>query len=201
MVINTNDTIILLVNMYGHNSKNENDTLFRVLESHFLYSLSKYPSAMIIMGGDFNIALNGLQDRWPPRPNPSLASTLIQFMHKFDLIDIWREKSPGMSLYTSNNKTNTSLSRIDFWLISNWFDKNVINVNIIPTPLTDHKAISIRILLNPHTYYRNSYWKLNSSILKHKTVSKTIQSLIDHYWQKSLLENMFCSNWELLKLN
>ncbi len=199
VVINTNDTIILLVNIYGYNSKSENDTLFEILEARFLYWLSKYPSAMIIMGGDFNIALDGLQDRWPPRSNPSLVSTLIQFMYKFDLFDIWREKNPEVSLYTWNNKTNTSLSRIDFWLISKDFDKNAIDVNIIPTPLTDHKAISIRITLSPHNNYRNSYWKLNSSILTHKTVSKTVQSLIDRYWKKSLTENKFCSNWELLK--
>ena len=156
LVINTNDTIILLVNIYGYNSKGENDTLLGVLESRILYWLSNYPSAMIVMGGDFNVALDGLQDRWPPRANPSLASTLIQFMHKFGLVDIWRGKNPGVLSYTWSNKTNTSLSRIDFWLISNDFDKNGINVDIIPTPLTDHKEISIQFSLNPHISHRNS---------------------------------------------
>lgn len=66
LIINIYDTIILLVNLYGYNSKYENDTLLDVLESRFLHWLSKYPNAMIVLGGDFNIALDGLQDRWPP---------------------------------------------------------------------------------------------------------------------------------------
>lgn len=66
LIINIYDTIILLVNLYGYNSKCENDVLIDVLESCFLHCLSKYPNAMIGLGGDFNIALDGLQDRWPP---------------------------------------------------------------------------------------------------------------------------------------
>lgn len=51
LIININDTVILLVNLYGYNSKLENDILFDVLESRFLHWLSKYPNAMIVIGG------------------------------------------------------------------------------------------------------------------------------------------------------
>lgn len=119
-------------------------------------------------------------------------------MHKFNITDIWREKNPGVSSYTWSNKAHTSLSRIDFWLVSNCVDSNAININIFATPLTDHKAISIQISLNPNIRHRGSYWKLNSSILKHD-LSKTVRSLIERFWHKSLLEKKFCSNWELLK--
>lgn len=37
-------------------------------------------------GGHLSVALNGLQDMWPPRSDYSKASTLIHFMHKFDSI-------------------------------------------------------------------------------------------------------------------
>lgn len=130
-----------------------------------------------------------------------MASNLIQFMHKFNITDIWREKNPNVSSYTWSNKARTSLSRIDFWLVSNCFDSNVINVNILTTPLTDHKAISIQISLNPNIHHRGSYWKLNSSILNHDIVCKTVYSLIDRFWHKSLLEKNVCSNWELLKFD
>lgn len=102
-----------------------------------------------------------------------------------------------MSSYTSSNKAHTSLSRIHFWLVSNCFDSNVID--ILTTPLTDHIAISIQILLNPNIHHRGSNWKLNSSIVKHDAVSNTAHSLIKHFWHKSLLEKEFCSHWELLK--
>ncbi len=199
LVINIIDTVILLVNTYRYNSKSENDTLLDVLEPCFLHWLSKYPNAMIVMGGDFNIALDGLQDRWPPRTNYTAASNLIQFMHKFNITDIWRQKNPDVSSYTWSNKACTRLSQIDFWLVSTCFDSSVINVNILTTPLTDHKAISIQISLNPNITHRSSYWKLNSSILKHDDVCKNVHSLIDRFWRKAVLDKEFCSNWELLK--
>ena len=126
-----NDTIILLVNIYGYNSKQENDILFDDLEIHILHWLSKYPNVLILIGGDFNIALDSLLDRCPPRTNNSMAFNLTHFMLKFNLKDIWREKNPGMSSFTWSNKACTSLSRIDFWLISNFLDNNDIKVNIL----------------------------------------------------------------------
>ena len=120
------------------------------------------------MGGDFNIALHSLLDRYPPRAYNYMAFNLTHFMLKFNLKDIWREKNPGMSSFTWSNKACTSLSRIDFWLISNCLDNNDIKVNILTIPLTDHKAISINISLNNNnniSQRMGSYWKLNSSIL------------------------------------
>uniref|UniRef100_A0A3Q3BIJ9 Reverse transcriptase domain-containing protein n=1 Tax=Kryptolebias marmoratus TaxID=37003 RepID=A0A3Q3BIJ9_KRYMA len=53
--------------------------------------------------------------------------------------------------------------------------------------------------MNPNAHRRGSYWKLNSSVLKHEAVSKMVHSLIQRFWCKSLVEKKFCNNWELLK--
>lgn len=74
LIINFNDIVILLVNLYGYNSKGENDALLDVLESRFLHWLSKYPNAMIVMGGTLILLwmvfkIGGLRDPiiiWPP---------------------------------------------------------------------------------------------------------------------------------------
>lgn len=113
-----------------------------------------------------------------------MVPNLIQFMHKFNITDIWREKNPGVSSCTWSNKSHTSLSRIDFWLVSDCIDSNAINVNILATPLTYHKAISIQISLNPNIHHRGSHWEWNSSMLKHHVVSKTVHSLTEHFWHK-----------------
>ncbi len=63
-------------------------------------------------------------------------------MQKFGIKDIWREKFPDLKSFTWNNKACTSMSRIDYWLASCSFQKENILINILPVPLTDHKAVS-----------------------------------------------------------
>lgn len=164
------NNIILLANLYGYNSKSDNVFLFDVLESRFLHWLSKYPNALILVGGDFNIALHGSLDRWPP--NNSSASNLMLFMQKFHLVDIWRKKNPNINYYTWSNKACTSMSRIDYWLVSDCLDGNNITVNIITTPLTDHRAVSLQVAFMSKIIrsFRGAYWKLNNSVLKHDLV-------------------------------
>jgi len=86
-------------------------------------------------------------------------------MDKFNLIDIWRVK------FSWSNKSGSSQSRIDFWLLSESFNKDNVEVDIISTPLTDHKAISIKIKFSDSNCFMNgSYWKLNNSLLLYDEV-------------------------------
>lgn len=108
-------------------------------------------------------------------------------MSRFDLIDVWREKSLDDIVYTWSNKDSSKRSRIDFWLVSNNFDKNTIQVNIMATPLSDHKAISIKIHISPNANCnrQHSYWKMNSSLLKLGDVKQEIERLNNYYWVKA----------------
>uniref|UniRef100_A0A669D202 Reverse transcriptase domain-containing protein n=1 Tax=Oreochromis niloticus TaxID=8128 RepID=A0A669D202_ORENI len=122
-------------------------------------------------------------------------------MGKFNVVDIWREKYPDDRLFTWSNKTGSRQSRIDFWLVSDCIDKENITVNILATPLTDHRAIHIDVQMFtldniPHKF---SYWKLNNSLLKDKMVNMQINKLIVYYWNKANREKSFCTNWELFK--
>ncbi len=65
-------------------------------------------------------------------------------MEILDVIDIWRTKFPYTKAFTWSNKAASRLSRIDFWLISKSIDMQCTSVDILPTPLTDHKAIYIK---------------------------------------------------------
>ena len=73
--------------------------------------------------------------------------------------------------------------------------------NIITTPLTDHNAVSIFILSHstPSKVCRNAYWKLNGSLLQYEKVKIDVKNIIIEIWDKARSENVFDSNWELLK--
>lgn len=78
--------------------------LYDTLEEKISRWLSIYPNASIILGGDFNIALNNTLDRSPSMQSLWINPALKCFMDKFDLIDIWRSLHPNSLLYTWSNK-------------------------------------------------------------------------------------------------
>lgn len=121
------------------------------------------------------------------------------FMQKFHLVDIWRKKNPNINSYTWSNKACTSMSRIDYWLVSDCLDGNNITVNIITTPLTDHRAVSLQVAFRSKIIrsFRGAYWKLNNSVLKHDLVIKKVQKLIKCFCNKGLIDKCFLRNWEL----
>jgi len=121
-------------------------------------------------------------------------------MDRLELVDIWRVKNSYDREYTWSNKNSSRLSRIDFWLVSRNLDKDHISVDISTTPLTDHKAVSIKFMFSPEArFIKGSYWKMNSSLLNHKEVKSELERLIGFYWSKAKRENHYGLNWELLK--
>ncbi len=92
------------------------------------------------------------------------------------------------------------MSRIDYWLASCSFQKENILINILPVPLTDHKAVFINVGLQSFSnIHYNSYWKLNNSTLDNEYVKVSVRRMIEHYWNLAQLSNDYCNNWELLK--
>ncbi len=115
-VIDFNKIILIVTNVYGYNTKVGNENLFDTIEQKLLIWLNKFPNAFLLMGGDFNVALDNALDRWLSRQNNNETCHLKLFMQRFDLINIWREKFPTDRVYTWSNKTGSSQSRIDYWL-------------------------------------------------------------------------------------
>lgn len=199
-VVDTHNSNFILINIYGYNLVSDNNTLLTIVEKKICYWLARFPNAHLIIGGDFNITLDDTIDRWPPRYQTSSSANLKSLMQRFDLLDAWREKHPHDRIFTWCNKTRSRQSRIDFWLVSSNL-KDSLNINILSTPLTDHKAIQINISLLPSStkFHQNSYWKLNSSILCHEAVKLRVKELIRIYWNEAQAERVYGSKWELLK--
>lgn len=175
--------------------------LFNSIETHLEYFKSKYPNVFILLGGDFNQTLNNNLDRSPPRQSDS-SSCLCGLISRFGLIDIWREKHPHALQFTWSNNSGSLRSRIDFWLISDSLSNFVNRVEILPSPLSDHKSI-ILSFDSPSSYSKmyNSYWKLNSALLEDAEICRSVISRITFFLNKAQAEDNFGSNWKLLKYN
>lgn len=201
LVVRFNNTTFITANLYGYNSKSDNDKLLDSLENRIFLWLSKYPDSLLFIGGDFNTTLDDTMDRWPPAQSSSSNTKLKMLMEKFDVNDVWREKFPNDKSFTWSNRTGTRQSRIDFWLVSNSIDRNNVTINILTTPLTDHRAVYINVQLfaSDITHGRSSYWKLNNSLLINKLVIKEVNKLVSQFWNKATKEKSYSTNWELFK--
>lgn len=81
----------------------------------------------------------------------------------------------------------TQQSRIIFWLISSDLEQKVLETEIFPAILTDHKVLTLKIK-SEHIQYNSrylGYWKLNNSLLYHENYVKQIQSLINKYCKQA----------------
>lgn len=189
-VIDCNKIFFIILNVYGYNTSAENIQLFVDMEIRLQHWLLKFPNSYIVMGGDFNVILNPLVDRWPHACTNTRNTYLKSFMDTFDLLDVWRVKFPDTVMFTWNNKDNTRLSRIDYWLVSNSINEQNISVNVFPCPLSDHKAISIYINIFPSDKgHEANYWKLNNSLLGYDQVKTYISQLISQFFSKAKVEN------------
>ena len=65
-------------------------------------------------------------------------------MSENDLIDIWRIRHPNEKRFTWRQKTPLIQRRLDYWLISDLCQEEVVATDVIPALKTDHSAISLR---------------------------------------------------------
>jgi len=198
LLLEISNMMFIVTNLYGPNQQKENEDFFYQMEERILSLLNKYPNSYLLFGGDFNVVIDNNIDRWPPKSNSS-NSYLKMFMQRFSLVDSWRETHPSLKVFTWNNKSFSSQSRIDIWLAPK--ELHNISTDIIPSPLSDHKCVSIRIALstNVNSHRSPSYWKLNNSILAYDEVKNKIDDIITNFWNKAKEENNYCNNWELVK--
>ncbi len=131
----------IVINVYGFNLQRENNAFFDRLGDRVTRMLAIYPNSSLIFGGDFNVVLDNRLDRWPPQAGNLSPDYVITFMEKFSLIDTWRKSHPTQQCFTWSNNSLSSQSRIDYWLTSKDLD-NIVT-DIIPSPFSDHKAISV----------------------------------------------------------
>ncbi|XDV26393.1 hypothetical protein PO909_030123, partial [Leuciscus waleckii] len=200
LVIRVDNIFSIIINIYGYNNKLENDKLLDSIEERITFWLTRYPNSLLLIGGDFNIAQDNAIDRLPPGRPSSMGTNLKRLMSRFNIVDIWREKFPDDRSFTWSNRSGSSQSRIDFWLLSSNIDKEKVTVNILATPLTDHRAIHINTQFSAsNTFHRSCYWKLNNSLLKHEKVKAEMIMLITRFYNKAKKEKSYNTNWELLK--
>lgn len=95
---------------------------------------------------------------------------LCDFLNSNSLIDIWRNRNPGLIQFSWVKPNGSSKSRIDLWLATPGISSNVSNVLISNAPLTDHCVINLELNPDYRPKSKKDYWKFNADLLKEEGI-------------------------------
>ena len=170
-----------LTNVYA-----PNDDLTRTgfLKSQISDISTKITSPKLILGGDWNLALEKI-DRKPHWESTSNSRRQIQeWIENFNLIDIWRAKNKSLERYTWSRNNPLSMSRIDFFLISSDTQRAYKSTSILESIRTDHKLVFLDLNVSVKPKRGPGFWKFNNSLLKDKNYTK----LNRHGWVNTRIQ-------------
>ena len=112
--ISIDDVVYTLVNIYGPNI--DSPSFFHNISTY----LTNFDCGILIWGGDFNLVFNSNLDKIGrlPRTNFNARSEVLNICHKFNLVDVWRERNPLYKKFSWNSSIDFIQCRLDFFLVS-----------------------------------------------------------------------------------
>ena len=132
----------------------------------FFSSLPKVDDHYLVIGGDFNLIQNPSLDRSSSNPQvlSKSAKVLDTYRTSLGLFDPWRAKSHSDKVFSFFSHVHHSYSRIDFFLLDNYFSSEVHSCEYHSIVISDHAPVSVDINF-PRRVPPSRQWRLNSSLL------------------------------------
>lgn len=177
----------LFVNIYASNVGAERKLFFAKLESIIKEESDDF---FIVVGGDWNCTIDFVLDRNGEEPHAQSASCLANVLKKLSLSDVWRVNNPSIKQYTWVKVNNERIyaARLDRFYISSNLKNRVVNTEIIPNILSDHKLVTVGFTLSK-SVHKSYYWHLNTKLLEDKSFCEDFEC----FWEKWQIEQ---SNFE-----
>lgn len=160
---------------------------------------------LVIMGGDFNMIRNFELDYMGHCQDQRHNRVLIkfeEFMDRFNLIDIWRERNPLRRQFSYRQNKPLVQSRLDYWMISSKLKEITTKCEIIPSVAPDHSAINLFLFNKKNNVMKNfSYWKFNNSLCNDKLYIDQMKTNIQ-IWKKELSSEIKDKRvlWDFMKM-
>lgn len=156
--------------------------------------------AHLIIGGDFNVALNEELDRTgyahPSIPNKSFRAHLSSFLEKHDLVDTWRCQHPASKGFTWSRAGQ--LARLDYIFFPDSFPGHVKAYTPASCSFSDHRLISLTV--HPSSFPKGrGFWRLRVSLLNRDDYCREVLETIIKAEEDS--EDLLpITRWEYVKL-
>ena len=136
----------VLVNCYSPSTETRQIKTFQDLANHFS-DLDADPECNYIFGGDWNLIFYTTLDSMEGSPKLKEKSIfhLQSIISGYDLVDIctYRSQNPGLRQFTWRRKTPLTMSRLDFFLISNTLQSEVKSCDHVFPLSSDQDTLSV----------------------------------------------------------
>ena len=136
------ETPFLFINIYAPNKCAEQREFFKTIAEEIKScALADYS---IVAGGDFNVIFDqDIDGSGGVKKKKDSVKYLEDICLDQDLVDIWRIRNPTDMRFTWRQKSPIIQRRLEFWLISDALQEDVEAADIIPSPKSDHSAITL----------------------------------------------------------
>ena len=137
--------------------------------------------------------------------NVKARETVLNYMDKLDLLDIWRKTHETVKRYTWRQNFYKKLARLDFFLISETLLDIYANSEIKQSYKSDHSPVQLEIFISK-TQKGKGIWKLNNSLLLDEElntlINKEIQLTVSIYactpYHPDFIQNYTTQNIEFM---
>lgn len=186
--------------MYAPNTMKDKITFFKEI-CYLVEGMNISNNDNIIMAGDWNSIQQVNIDKYGGRElhGNTVVNSMTELLGQFDLVDIWRIRNPEKRRYIFRKKTPLILSRLDYYMVSNSLQDNIVKTDIIPSIWSDHSAITLYVKHLPPSKKGNGYWKFNSSLVSDKKYVTDLSTEIEMWRQKYETVQDDRIIWELFK--
>lgn len=134
----------------------------------------------IVLGGDFNYAVNSL-DKKGGKPFDENKVSLVKFqtlIKSNNLVDSWRFKNPQSVRFTSQKIQ----SRFDYLFVSQRLRMLIQNCVILPNTTSDHSAVLLNITFDEDSPKRGpGFWKFHNSLLSDTNCVELLALLLPEF--------------------
>ena len=199
LVVNVDDSTISLINIYFPTKDKQPDQLSAIGNLDEYLQLCN--SDAYIIGGDFNLYLNPVLDKYNGKETDlsQASKTLRNVLVEHSLIDIWRTKNPYNKRYTWRRSNPLTQARLDYWLISIALTYNVTKCDIKPTIKSDHSIISLTLLRNTNKKKGPGLWKFNAALLQNNEYVEMLKNKLTFWNSKYKDITNENTKWDLIK--
>ena len=193
------DSPFLLLNIYAPNKCSEQCDFFKTISEVLKCSFTILDYSVIV-GGDFNVIFDQeLDGSGGLKKTKDSVKGLEDICLKHDLLDIWRVRHPKEKRFTRRQKTPIIQRRLDFWLISDVLQDDVVSVDIKPSIKSDHSLITLLINGVDDSERGPSFWKFNPTLVNDSDYRFLLDENIKNWLEefKEVVDKRVL--WDLLK--
>ena len=120
--------------------------------------------------------------------NPKLkTNSLTQLeiiLKENDLCDIFRVQNPYVRRFSWRQRTPFKQTRLDYIFMSNSLQESITQIEIIPSVLSDHSAVILKLRPLVGDKRGPGYWKFNNSLNNDRQFVSQMNSKIEEYFHE-----------------